>query len=69
MSDETHKSAEAVQMAKSLWVVTAGSEIKAVKLRAGRSVKDAVAAAAQVLKKRYPTQRSLSEVRAGRIGK
>lgn len=69
MSDETHKSPEAVPMAKSLWVVTAGAEIKPVKLRAGRSVKDAVAAAALMLKKRYPTQRSLSEARAGRIGK
>jgi hypothetical protein len=63
------KPAESVHVAKSLWVVTAGVEVNAVKMRAGRSVKDAIAAAAQVLKKRYPNQRSLSEARAGRVGR
>lgn len=68
MSENT-KRPETVRVAKSLWVVTAGPQTKPVKMRAGRSVKDAVAAAAEVLKKRYRNQRNLTEARAVRIGK
>lgn len=69
MSDESTKSAQTTSVAKSLWVVTAATQLEPVKARTGRSVKDAIAAAAEVLRNRYRNQQGFHEARASRLGK
>ena len=71
MPSKSDKNANQTQPAReslSLWFVKAGGELETVERRPGSSVKDAVAAAAEDLKKRYQPRKH-TEARAGRIGR